>query len=135
MFSRLRPSRGEPDSGFTLIELLVVIVIIAILATLAIPAFINQRRKGWDTAVKSDLRNAATTQETVLTEQGSYTTDVADLEAAGFSFSDDRNYSGGAAALAVSADAGNSYCLEATSASGATFAFDNSAGGFFSGTC
>ena len=70
MLEKLRKERG--DEGFTLIELLVVIIIIGILAAIAIPVFLNQRQKGWEAAVQSDLRNAATAQETYLTENPDY---------------------------------------------------------------
>ena len=94
MLEKLRKERG--DEGFTLIELLVVIIIIGILAAIAIPVFLNQRQKGWEAAVQSDLRNAATAQETYLTENAAYTTDIAALQSMGFKYSDAKNYLGGA---------------------------------------
>ncbi len=60
------------EGGFTLIELLVVVIIIGILAAIAIPTFLNQRKKGWESAVKSDLRNHAIVLETHLTDGGTY---------------------------------------------------------------
>jgi type IV pilus assembly protein PilA len=115
MLEKLRKERG--DEGFTLIELLVVIIIIGILAAIAIPVFLNQRQKGWEAAVQSDLRNAATAQETYLTENAAYTSAVADLQSVGFKYSDDKNYKSGTATVVVAdVDAGNSFCMEAQAA-------------------
>ena len=63
--------RAESEKGFTLIELLVVILIIGILAAIAIPAFLNQRNKAFDSAAKSNLRTAATAEETYATDNNS----------------------------------------------------------------
>ena len=73
MLTKLR-RRAEEEKGFTLIELLVVILIIGILAAIAIPAFLNQRGKAYDSAAKSNLRTAQTAEETYATDNdGAYT--------------------------------------------------------------
>ena len=148
MLARIRKSAEEKDQGFTLIELLVVIIIIGILAAIAIPVFLNQRKKGWDAAVKSDLKNAATAEETYLTEANHYTATIADLQTNGFKYSSGGNYDGGTALLtvakmydgagavtAVAANATGGFCLQGKSASGNDFHYDSTTGGVGSGVC
>jgi type IV pilus assembly protein PilA len=86
MLARIRKAREEREGGFTLIELLVVIIIIGILAAIAIPIFLNQRKKGYDAQAKSDLRNFATAEETYLTDNNSYG-DAAAINTAGVKMS------------------------------------------------
>jgi type IV pilus assembly protein PilA len=135
MLARIRKSAEEKDQGFTLIELLVVIIIIGILAAIAIPVFLRQREKGWDAAVKSDLKNAATAQETFLTENNAYSLEspvATELEDNGFKYSATTNYDSGVQAIDVvvrGTSDSDSYCLSATSASGNVWAYDSEAGG------
>lgn len=60
-------------AGFTLVELLMVVVIIALLATIAIPRFSSTRDRALLAAMKSDLRNLVTAEESYFGDHVTYT--------------------------------------------------------------
>ena len=129
MLARLRKTQEENEGGFTLIELLVVIIIIGILAAIAIPVFLNQRKKGYDAQAKSDLRNVATLEETYLTDNptgyaacvsGTGATSCATL--IGFKASPN-------ATTNLGVDAANGFCAVSKSTSGNYYVYDSQAGG------
>ena len=148
MLARIRKSMQEKDQGFTLIELLVVIIIIGILAAIAIPVFLNQRKKGFDAQAKSDARNLATLEETYFTDNNTYVS-AADIAGVVSKLSD---YKQSANVTAVKIDGytatdaagspsvtGNAttavggYCIQVTSASTNTFVYDSLKGGLQAG--
>lgn len=65
--------------GFTLIEVLLVMVIIAILVSVLVPRWASSRERAFQAAMKSDLRNLATAEESYYYEYAAYTTALSGL--------------------------------------------------------
>ena len=55
-----------------MVELLIVVAIIGILAAIAIPQFGAYRRRAYNAAANSDLRNVRTTEEVMMAEYQDY---------------------------------------------------------------
>jgi type IV pilus assembly protein PilA len=125
MLSNLR-SRAKDEKGFTLIELLVVILIIAILAAVAIPTFLNQRGKAYDSNAQSMVKNMQTAEETYATNNnGSYSANLSDLTAIDPSI----NTGNGVTPAVVSANGTSGYVVSATATStGDAFTISESSG-------
>jgi type IV pilus assembly protein PilA len=81
--------RRSQEGGFTLVELMVVVMIIAILMAIAIPTFLNSRKRAQDSAAKSNVRNGLSAAQAVYSETQSYadvTTATLGTEEPGLSF-------------------------------------------------
>lgn len=99
--------------GFTLIELLIVVVIIGILASIAIPKFASTKGKAYTAAMKSDLRNLATAEESYYYTSDTYSTDMNQLNftpSSGVTIDITEATTGGWAATATHPQASSSKC-------------------------
>ena len=134
MLARIQKSLKEKDEGFTLIELLVVIIIIGILAAIAIPVFLNQRKKAVDTSMKSDLRSAANELESIYVDSQAYPVVAAGAAVDAASVPSLKTSPGNVLTFVEAVTAtSTAYCLTATNPKGTkAFFYDSDAGGIVS---
>lgn len=88
----------------------------------------TSQASGPDGVVAADLRRAAIAEETYFTEYGIYTSSDNDLGQLGFSGSGSEYYSFGGGVTAVTSNAMDTYCLQATSVTGKTLSYDSESG-------
>jgi prepilin-type N-terminal cleavage/methylation domain-containing protein len=70
------PRARRPERGFTLVEIMIVVAIIGLLASIAIPNFVNARKKAQTSACISNLRQLDAAKQQWALEKGKGSADT-----------------------------------------------------------
>ncbi|NAZ74892.1 prepilin-type N-terminal cleavage/methylation domain-containing protein [Kineococcus sp. T13] len=121
------------DDGFTLVELLVVMIIIGILAAIAIPSFLGQRSRAYDSQARADVRAAQAEIEAFYSSALGYPdavvwADSAAVPAGTVTVKRSKDIAAGTSSL-VYRNSGDDYCISVHSRSGAWIAITSSRSG------
>ena len=113
----------QGEQGFTLLELIVVVAVLGILMAIAIQQFSLYRSRATDTAMRSDLKNAALAMESYYGEFLDYPVSVNALRLVGY-----RNTNG--VTLTINVSSPSSFILNAATPNGTqpSFTFDSTTG-------
>lgn len=119
----LQSKQLATEQGFTLLELIVVIAVLGILAAISIQQFSLFRSRATDTAMRSDLKNAALAMESYYGEFLDYPASVSALQLVGY-----RKTNG--VTLTINVTSQSSFTLTAAMPNGTqpSFTFDSSTG-------
>lgn len=117
------PQPNSSEAGFTLLELIVVVAVLGILAAIAIQQFALFRSRAMDTAMRSDLKNAALAMESYYGEFLDYPTTLNAIQLVGY-----RRTNG--VTLTISVTSPQSFMLNAAMPNGTqpSFTFDSTTG-------
>lgn len=120
----MHPSKApSSEAGFTLLELIVVVAVLGILAAIAIQQFSLYRSRAMDTAMRSDLKNAALAMESYYGEFLDYPTTLSAIQIVGY-----RKTNG--VTMTISVTSPSSFTLNAAMPNGTqpSFTFDSTTG-------
>ncbi|GAA0289609.1 prepilin-type N-terminal cleavage/methylation domain-containing protein [Kineococcus aurantiacus] len=118
----MHPNRRPPDDGFSLIELIVVMVIMGVLAAVAIPSFLSQRHRAFDSQARADVRAAQNEVEAYFSGSQAYPdavlwSDASPVPANAATVKRSKDVAPGVSSL-VYRHSGDDYCLSVQSRSG-----------------